>query len=59
MATSHGFNGFLKMGASTADCIWQIAKAIPELLNPLASQWNRADPVERRVLRSAEVIDHW
>src|ERR1700680_4623702 len=24
---------FLKMGASTADCIWQIAKSIPELLD--------------------------
>src|SRR5258706_3942856 len=25
---------FLKMGASTADCIWQRAESIPELLNP-------------------------
>src|ERR1700677_4209765 len=27
------FQRFLKMGASTADCMWQIAEAIPELLN--------------------------
>src|ERR1700730_6309397 len=28
------FQRFLKMGASTADCIWQRAESIPELLNP-------------------------
>src|SRR5260221_1377936 len=28
------FQQFLKMGASTADCIWQRAESIPELLNP-------------------------
>src|ERR1700730_5165332 len=28
----------LKMGASTADCIWQITESIPELLN---HHWNR------------------
>src|SRR5216683_2948403 len=27
------FQRFLKMGASTADCIWQRAESIPELLN--------------------------
>src|SRR6266403_5049239 len=27
------FQRFLKMGASTADCIWQGAESIPELLN--------------------------
>ena len=33
MATSHCLNGFLKMGASTTDCISQRAESIPELLN--------------------------
>src|ERR1700681_4380777 len=28
------FQRFLKMGASTADCTWQRAESIPELLNP-------------------------
>src|SRR6202047_404706 len=28
------FQRFLKMGASTADCIRQVAESIPELLNP-------------------------
>src|SRR5712664_1454842 len=28
------FQRFLKMGASTADCIWQRVESIPELLNP-------------------------
>src|SRR6266481_4679768 len=28
------FQRFLKMGASTADCIWQRAESIPELPNP-------------------------
>src|SRR6266481_3085813 len=28
------FQRFLKMGASTADCIWQRAGSIPEFLNP-------------------------
>src|SRR6266404_9789338 len=28
------FQRFLKMGASTADCIWQRAESIPEWLNP-------------------------
>src|SRR5882762_5253207 len=28
------FRRFLKMGTSTADCIWQRAESIPELLNP-------------------------
>src|SRR5258707_1122054 len=28
------FQRFLKMGASTADCIWERAESIPELLNP-------------------------
>src|ERR1700738_5105698 len=28
------FQRFLKMGASTPDCIWRIAESIPELLNP-------------------------
>src|SRR6202161_3802910 len=28
------FQRFLKMGALTADCIWQKAEPIPELLNP-------------------------
>src|SRR5712692_3804113 len=28
------FQRFLKMSASTADCIWQRAESIPELLNP-------------------------
>src|SRR3984893_3908231 len=28
------FQRFLKMGASTADCTWQRAEPIPELLNP-------------------------
>jgi hypothetical protein len=32
MATSHCLNGFLKMGASTTDCISQRAESIPELL---------------------------
>src|SRR6267142_2514353 len=27
------FRRFLKMGASTADCIWQRAESIPELLS--------------------------
>src|ERR1700674_61155 len=27
------FQRFLKMGASTADCTWQRAESIPELLN--------------------------
>src|SRR6266481_3264641 len=27
------FQRFLKMGASTADCIWQIAESIPEFQN--------------------------
>src|SRR5258705_8534106 len=28
------FERFLKMGASTAECIWQRTESIPELLNP-------------------------
>src|SRR3984893_10598238 len=28
------FQRFLKMGASTADCIWHRAESIPEFLNP-------------------------
>src|SRR6202171_4150235 len=31
------FQRFMKMGASTADCIRQVAESIPELLNPKRS----------------------
>src|SRR3977135_1217792 len=49
------FQRFLKMGASTADCIWQRAESIPELLNPERSTIMKYRLLGKSGLRVSEV----
>src|SRR5580704_18093803 len=48
------FQRFLKMGVSTADCMWQIAESIPELLNPERSTIMRYRLLGKSGLRVSE-----
>src|SRR6202521_501410 len=48
------FQRFLKMGASTADCIWQRAESIPELLNSERSTIIKYKLLGKSGLRVAE-----
>src|SRR5260221_11716170 len=48
------FQRFLKMGASTADCIWQRAESIPELLNPERSTIMKYRLLGKSGLRDSE-----
>src|SRR3984893_11218926 len=48
------FQRFLKMGASTADCIRQLAESIPELLNPKRSTIMKYRLLGKSGLRVAE-----
>src|SRR3982074_966030 len=48
------FQRFLKMGASTADCIWQRAESIPELLNPERSTIMKYRLLGKSGLRGSE-----
>src|SRR5260370_2443594 len=48
------FQRFLKMGASTADCIRQVAESIPELLNPERSTIMKYRLLGKSGLRDSE-----
>jgi len=47
------FQRFLKMGASTADCIWQRAESIPELLNHERSTYRLLGKIGLRVCEAS------